>query len=69
MPWWYIRRILGPGLHWGRTQDELFAAIRQAESDNMPDAAEHIRIILRLRNRVMMEDDKKSPADEAGPNG
>lgn len=60
MPWGYIRRLLGSGLHWGKTQEELQAAIAQAERDNMPKAAEHIRIILRLRNRVMME--KENPA-------
>ena len=58
MPWWYIRRLLGPGLHWARSQEELKAAIEQAERDNMPDAAEHIRIILKMRNRVMWEDEK-----------
>ena len=63
MPWRYIRELLGPGLHWGRSQDELLAAIRRAESDGMLEAAEHLRIILRLRNKVMFEEDKKSPAD------
>ena len=60
MPWGYIRKLLGPGLHWGKTRDELRAAIAQAERDNMPKAAEHLRIILRLRNKVMME--KEDPA-------
>lgn len=61
MPWWYIRQLLGPGLHWGRSQEEFLSAIKQAEADNMLEAAEHLRIILRLRNQVMMEDDKKEP--------
>lgn len=65
MPWWYIRQLLGPGLHWGRSQEELKAAIARAERDEMPEAAEHIRIILKMRNRVMVEDDsdevKKDP--------
>lgn len=60
MPWGYIRKLLGSGLHWGKTQEELRAAIAQAERDNMHKAAEHLRIILRLRNRVMME--KEDPA-------
>lgn len=63
MPWWYIRQLLGPGLHWGRSKEELRAAIAQAEKDNMPEAADHIRIILELRNRVMVDtEDKKDPA-------
>lgn len=55
MPWWYIRYLLGPGLHWGRSKTELQRAIEQAEKDNMPEAAEHLRIILELRNRVMID--------------
>lgn len=60
MPWAYIRRLLGPGTHWSRTQSELVDAVLKAEKDGKPDAAEHIRIIHRLRNRVFME---KHPAD------
>jgi hypothetical protein len=60
MPWAYILKLLGPGAHWGRTQEELHTAIKQAELDNRADAAEHLRIIHRLRNRVYME---KDPAD------
>lgn len=61
MPWWYIRSLLGPGLHWGKSQEELRAAIRQAQLDNRPEAAEHIRIILDMRNEVMFEE--KEPRD------
>ena len=60
MPWAYILKLLGPGPHWGRTQEELRRAAEQAEQDGKPDAAEHIRIIHRLRNQVYME---KDPAD------
>lgn len=66
MPWWYIRKLLGPGMHWNRTQAELHAAIAQAERDNMPDAAEHIRIILKLRNRVMFDEEEKEPRTGRG---
>jgi len=66
MPWWYIRQLLGPGLHWGRSQAELRAAITQAERDRMPEAAEHLRIILRMRNQVMFEDEEKEPRTGAG---
>ena len=55
MPWAYIRSLLGPGLHWDRTQPELLKAISQADREGQHDAADHIRIILRLRNRVLMD--------------
>lgn len=64
MPWAYIRSILGPGLHWERTQQELLKAIAKADREGQHDAAEHIRIILRLRNRVLMEtEQKEAPAN------
>jgi hypothetical protein len=61
MPWGYIRKVLGPGLHWGRSQEQYRAAIARAEADGEYEAAEHIRIILELRNTVMME--KEAPPD------
>jgi hypothetical protein len=67
MPWAYIRRILGPGLHWGRTQDELLAAIDRARADGQHEAAEHIEIILDMRNFVMCEE--KAPRTERGKDG
>lgn len=57
-----IRQLLGPGLHWGRTQAEIQAAIRRAEQLGEADAAENMRIILGLRNAVMMEQEEKAPA-------
>jgi hypothetical protein len=60
--WELIRQLLGPGLHWGRTQAELRAAIAEAERLGEADAAEHLRIILRLRNDVCMEREEKTPA-------
>ena len=67
MPWAYIRQLLGPGLHWGRTQDELNAAIDRARVDGQHDAAEHLEIILELRNFVMCEE--KTPRTERGESG
>lgn len=55
MPWEYIRNILGPGLHWGKSQKEILEAIDRAHADGKLDAAEHLRIILKRRNAVMME--------------
>lgn len=59
MPWAYICALLGPGLHWSRTQQELLAAIAQARRDGMHDAAEHIQIILELRNAVNFDEGEK----------
>ena len=64
MPWAYILRLLGPGLHWSKSQAELRRAIAQAEHDNRHDAADHLRIILERRNLVNME--KETPPGEAG---
>lgn len=57
MTWRYIREMLGPGLHWSKTQEQYKAAIERAEADGEHEAADHIRIILELRNAVMMEND------------
>lgn len=65
MPWAYIVELLGPGLHWGRSQAELQRAIDRARAEGQHEAAEHLEIILGLRNTVMMEE--KSP--RAGPHG
>ena len=67
MPWAYIRQLLGPGLHWGRTQDELNAAIDRARADNQHEAAEHLEIILDMRNHVMCEE--KTPRTGRGETG
>ena len=66
MPWKYITRLLGPGSHWNRTQQELLDAIERAEIENEPDAAAHIRIILNLRNQVLFESPQKTPGTRAG---
>lgn len=51
----YIRSLLGPGLHWGRSQDEYRSAVAKAEADGRHAAADHIRIIWEMRNVVMAE--------------
>ena len=60
MSWAYILKLLGPGAHWSRTQEELTKAAAQAELDGQHEAAGHIRIIHKMRNSVLME---KDPAD------
>jgi hypothetical protein len=64
MPWDYIRKLLGPGLHWGRTQEELASAIKRAREDGQHEAAEHIEIIWDLRNYVMCEEKEPHPKGE-----
>ena len=64
MPWAYIHQLLGPGLHWGRSQQELNTAIQRARADGQHEAAEHLEIILGLRNVVMMEE--KTPRTRRG---
>jgi hypothetical protein len=54
-PWTYIRAILGPGLHWTRSAQELQDAIKRAELDGQAAAAEHLRIILDTRNKVAFD--------------
>jgi hypothetical protein len=51
-------------LHWGRTQEELLAAIQTARAAGQHTAAEHIEIILDMRNYVMCEE--KTPRTERG---
>ena len=58
MPWAYILKLLGPGLHWSKTQEQLQTAIARAEADNRPEAAAHLRIILKMRNVVHMDKEK-----------
>ena len=65
MPWAYIYRLLGPGLHWGRTREELHTAIARAESDGQLAAAQHLRVILGLRDAVAFD----APAAEKHPTG
>ncbi|CAB4122543.1 hypothetical protein UFOVP37_26 [uncultured Caudovirales phage] len=60
-PWPYINAILGPGLHWGKTSQELQAAIKRAELDGQMAAAEHLRIILGMRNQVAFDGSEKNP--------
>lgn len=50
MPWEMVCALLGPGLTWSKTQEELLRAIELAEKAGNHDAAEHIRIILARRN-------------------
>jgi hypothetical protein len=53
--WQYLREILGPGLQWDKTQQELLSMINKAEDEGQKDAAEHLRIILARRNLVYMD--------------
>jgi len=67
LSWGYIYMLLGPGLHWSKSQAHFRQAVRRAEAEGQHEAAEHIRIIWELRNKVMMERmQEKDPGTEAG---
>lgn len=69
MPWAYIQSLLGPGTHWGRSQDAFQALIDRAVAEGQWAAAEHLRIMLARRNAVMMEKEKPRPIAEPGQDG
>lgn len=50
--WRLVQELLGPGLHWLKSSEEIQRAIEEAERRNEPDVAEHLRIILKRRNVV-----------------
>jgi len=55
MPWAYIARLLGPGSHWSKSQRFFLDAIKKARQDKQFEAAEHLELILKQRNAVMMD--------------
>lgn len=55
MPWDYLSQLLGPGIHWGRPPEEWRLLIEQAIRDDRPDAAEHLKIMANLRDKVMFD--------------
>ena len=55
MPWAYICKLLGPGLLWSKTKEQLADAITLAEKDGQHAAADHLRGMLELRNKVMFD--------------
>ena len=65
MTWGYIWSLLGPGLHWTRSREDLLAAIQRARSDRQEDAAQHIEFILELRDRVHLD----TPEEKEAPPG
>lgn len=55
MPWKYITKLMGDGSLWSRTQEQMLGYIAQAEADGQHGAAEHLRSMLELRNKVFMD--------------
>lgn len=66
MPWDYIRMLLGPGLLWNKPQDTFLDAIDRANEDGRPDAAQHIEIMLDLRNKALCEEKTPRSGQDAG---
>lgn len=56
MPWALVRELIGPGIYWGMSREHLESAIARARGMGREDAAEHIAIILDLRNQVAFDD-------------
>lgn len=61
MPWSMILELLGPGLHWSKSQDQFYAAIDEARRRGREDVAQHLEIILARRNLVMCDAPKRTP--------
>jgi hypothetical protein len=57
-----ILKLLGPGLHWGKSQDEFLEAIDEARRRDRKDVAQHLEIMLERRNAVMFESPKRTPS-------
>lgn len=58
--WNYIVGLLGVKSHWARTREELAAAEQRAVAEGRPDAADHIRIISDLRDKVAFDTEEKA---------
>lgn len=58
MPWKSVLELIGPGIHWNKPRELFLKAIQEAEARQREDVAEHIRIILRLRDRVKCDTPK-----------
>lgn len=52
-------KLLGPGLYWDKSREEIERAISKAKAQGDTDTADRLAIILELRDDVAME--KKSP--------
>lgn len=64
MPWKTILRLIGPGLHYNKPRQLFLDAITEAERLGRKDVAEHLRIMLNLRDTVMFDVPKKKPSEE-----
>jgi len=61
MPWQLIRELLGPGLHWSKTQKDFQIAIAKARALGREDAAQHLEIMWERRNAVVFESKASQP--------
>jgi len=59
MPWKLILELVGPGIHYNKPRRVFLEAIEEARRRKRDDAAEHIRIMLALRDKVMFDQPRK----------
>lgn len=55
MTWAYILRLIGPGLHWSKSHEELTKAMNKAKKAGRHEAADHIEMIRDRRDAVMFD--------------
>lgn len=61
MPWKIIYELIGPEAHWAKPRQLFLDAIAEAERRGHQDAADHIRIMLDLRDTVNFDKPKAQP--------
>lgn len=66
MPWKMILDLVGGGLHYSKPRQVFLDGIAEAERRGRPDVADHLRIMLDLRDRVMFDVPKKKPSTGEG---
>lgn len=67
MPWKLIYALIGPGLHWNKPRHVFLRAIEEAERRGRQDVAEHLRIMLELRDAVTFETPTQDPFQYPDP--
>jgi len=55
MPWKMILDLIGDGLHWNKPRQVFLDGIAEAERLGRQDVADHLRIMLDLRDTVCFD--------------